>query len=77
MLDGRGIRLQRLMGDGRAVIVAIDHGLFDGPIAGMEDLPATAARINPAVNAVLLAPGMLAVRRGVRRIETSSGRGPT
>jgi DhnA family fructose-bisphosphate aldolase class Ia len=41
------------------VIVAIDHGLFDGPISGMEDLPATAAKINPAVDAVLLAPGML------------------
>ena len=58
-LDGREIRLQRLMGDGHAVIVAIDHGLFDGPIAGMEDLPATAAKINPVVDAVLLAPGML------------------
>jgi len=34
-MDGRSIRLQRLIGDGRAVIVAIDHGLFDGPILGM------------------------------------------
>lgn len=58
-MDGRGLRLQRLMGDGRAVIVAIDHGLFDGPIAGMENLPATAAKINPVVDAVLLAPGMI------------------
>jgi DhnA family fructose-bisphosphate aldolase class Ia len=58
-LDGRQIRLKRLLGDGRAVIVAIDHGLFDGPIPGMEDLPATAAKINPVVDAVLLAPGML------------------
>ena len=58
-MDGREIRMQRLLGDGRAVIIAIDHGLFDGPIAGMQDLPATAAKINPAVDAVLLAPGML------------------
>ena len=58
-LDGRGLRLQRLMGDGHAVIVAIDHGLFDGPISGMENLPATAAKINPVVDAVLLAPGMI------------------
>jgi DhnA family fructose-bisphosphate aldolase class Ia len=58
-MDGREIRLQRLMGDGRAVVVAIDHGMFDGPIPAMEDLPATAARINPVVDAVLLAPGML------------------
>ena len=47
------------MGDGRAVIVAIDHGLFDGPIPAMENLPATAAKLAPAVDAVLLAPGML------------------
>ncbi len=59
VIDGREIRLQRLVGDGRAVIVAIDHGLFDGPIPAMEDLPATAERINPLVDAVLMAPGML------------------
>ncbi len=58
-MDGREIRMRRLMGDGRAVIIAIDHGMFDGPIAGMENLPGTAARINPLVDAVLLAPGML------------------
>ena len=57
--DGREIRLQRLFGDGRAVVIAIDHGLFDGPIPGMEVLPATAQKINPLVDAVLLAPGML------------------
>lgn len=71
VLDGRGLRLQRLMGDGRAVIVAIDHGLFDGPIPGMEDLPATTAKINPAVDAVLLAPGMIrhcsSIFAGVKR----------
>jgi DhnA family fructose-bisphosphate aldolase class Ia len=59
MMDGREIRLKRLLGNGRAVIVAIDHGMFDGPIPAMEDLPATAAKINPTVDAVLLAPGML------------------
>jgi DhnA family fructose-bisphosphate aldolase class Ia len=58
-MDGRELRMQRLMGDGRAVIIAIDHGLFDGPIASMENLPATAAKINPIVDAVLLAPGMI------------------
>jgi len=58
-MDGRQIRLERLFGGGNAVIIAIDHGMFDGPIAGMEDLPATAARINPDVDAVLLSPGMM------------------
>ena len=58
-MDGREIRLKRLFGDGRAVIIAMDHGLFDGPIEGMKDLPATARKINPGVDAALLAPGML------------------
>jgi 3-hydroxy-5-phosphonooxypentane-2,4-dione thiolase len=58
-MDGREIRLKRLLGNGRAVVVAMDHGMFDGPIPAMEDLPATAAKINPTVDAVLLAPGML------------------
>ena len=59
MMGGREIRLRRLFGAGRAVIIAIDHGLFDGPIPAMENLPATAAKINPEVDAVLLGPGML------------------
>jgi len=58
-MDGRDIRLGRLFGGGRAVIIAIDHGMFDGPVPGMEDLPATADKINPEVDGVLLAPGML------------------
>ena len=58
-MDGRELRLRRLMGEGRAVVIAIDHGLFDGPIPAMEDLPSTARKIKPAVDAVLLAPGMV------------------
>jgi len=58
-MDAREIRLKRLFERGRAVVIAIDHGMFDGPIPGMEDLPATARKINPAVDGVLLAPGML------------------
>ena len=64
-MDGREIRVRRLMGHGRAVVVAIDHGMFDGPIESMEDLPQTAAKINPLVDAVLLAPGMLRHCHGV------------
>lgn len=58
-MDGREIRIQRLRRDGKTVVVAIDHGMFDGPIPSMHDLPETASRINPVVDAVLLAPGML------------------
>lgn len=48
-----------MFGDNRAVVIAIDHGMFDGPIPAMEDLPMTAKSINPDVDAVLVAPGML------------------
>lgn len=58
-MDSREIRMGRLMGAGRAVIVAFDHGLFDGPIEGMIDLRETAKNINSCIDAVLLAPGML------------------
>jgi DhnA family fructose-bisphosphate aldolase class Ia len=58
-MDGRELRLSRMMGKGRSVVIAVDHGMFDGPIKGMENLPATASRINRQVDAVLLAPGML------------------
>jgi DhnA family fructose-bisphosphate aldolase class Ia len=58
-MDGREIRLRRLFDESRAVIIAVDHGMFDGPIEGMEDLPATVKKINPEVDGVLLAPGML------------------
>lgn len=58
-MDGREIRLKRLFGAGRAVIIALDHGMFDGPVPGMEDLPATVRKINPEVDGVLLGPGML------------------
>lgn len=58
-MDGREIRLGRLLGEGPAVIIAIDHGMFDGPLPAMEDLPATVDQINPIVDAVLLVPGMM------------------
>lgn len=56
----RGIRYDRLFNrDERAVIIAMDHCLFDGPIPGMEDLASTAAKIDGCVDGVLLSPGML------------------
>jgi len=59
-LTGKEIRLNRLFSDGeKAVVVAADHGMFDGPLPGMINLPETARKIDPAVDAILLAPGML------------------
>lgn len=60
MQDGRDIRLGRLFGAaGKAVVVACDHGMFDGPHAGMEDLPAMLERVGDGPDAILLSPGML------------------
>ncbi|MEA1997192.1 MAG: hypothetical protein U9N45_06110 [Gemmatimonadota bacterium] len=54
------IRYERLFNrNERAVIIAADHGEFDGPIPGMIDLPGTVAKIDPVVDGILLSPGML------------------
>lgn len=59
-MDGRDIRLGRLFDNsGKAVVVACDHGMFDGPHAGMEDLPAMLGRLGDGPDAILLSPGML------------------
>jgi len=59
-MTGKEIRLKRLFSRGdNAVVIAMDHGEFDGPIEGMEDIPATAAKIDQCVDAVLMSPGSL------------------
>jgi DhnA family fructose-bisphosphate aldolase class Ia len=59
-MSGCEIRLGRLFGDaGKAVVVACDHGMFDGPHAGMEDIPAMLERVGDGPDAILLSPGML------------------
>ena len=60
-MTGKEIRFSRLFSRGNAVIVAADHGEFDGPIPGLIDLPRVLSEaINPEVDGVLLSPGMLA-----------------
>jgi DhnA family fructose-bisphosphate aldolase class Ia len=59
-MNGRNLRFEKLFNKGEnAVIIAIDHGLFDGPLPGMVDLKETAKKLNPCVDGVLLSPGML------------------
>ncbi len=53
------LKTKRLLSSGRAVIVACDHGEFDGPIPGMVNLGETVRRISPDVDGVLLSPGMI------------------
>ena len=56
---GEEIRLGRLFGDSpNAVIVAIDHGLYFGPLPGLIDLPKVIQKLT-AADGVLLAAGMV------------------
>jgi DhnA family fructose-bisphosphate aldolase class Ia len=58
------IRFERLFNHTeRAVIVAMDHCLFDGPKEGFIDLAETARRVAPCVDGILLSPAMLPVCR--------------
>ena len=57
-VTGESIRLSRLFSEGKnAVVVAVDHGLYFGPLAGMIDLPSVIHKVAGA-DAVLMAPGM-------------------
>jgi DhnA family fructose-bisphosphate aldolase class Ia len=59
-MSGIELRLNKLFSrDENAVVIAIDHGYMDGPIPGMENLPGALAKIDPAVDAVLMSPGAL------------------
>jgi DhnA family fructose-bisphosphate aldolase class Ia len=54
------IRYDRLFNrNERAVIIAMDHCEFDGPIPGMVDLAKTAAKVDACVDGILLSPAML------------------
>ncbi|TAK02156.1 MAG: hypothetical protein EPO36_02985 [Chloroflexota bacterium] len=56
--NGEEIRLSRLFdGASNAVIVAIDHGLYNGPLTGFNGLPRMTERLGEA-DAILLSPGM-------------------
>jgi len=55
---GEQIRLSRLFnGDDNVVVVAVDHGLYFGPVEGLIDLPGVIHNLKEA-DAVLLSAGM-------------------
>ncbi|MGH7610834.1 MAG: class I fructose-bisphosphate aldolase [Candidatus Dormibacteria bacterium] len=59
MTTGEEIRLARLFGGGQnAVVVALDHGLYNGPRPGFNDLPRVVGKLG-AADAILLSPGMV------------------
>ena len=59
MSTGVDIRVSRLFSEGRnAVVVAIDHGLYNGPRPGFERVWALVERLKGA-DAILMSPGMV------------------
>ena len=59
-MNGKNLRIEKLFNKNEnVVIVAIDHGMFDGPIPGMTNLKDTGEKIDSSVDGVLLSPGML------------------
>ena len=62
MCVGRSIRWHRVVrrSTGRSVIVALDHGMFLGPVEGIERVDETLKRVvSSGVDAVIVSPGVL------------------
>jgi len=59
-MSGKKLRLKRLFRNGRALIVALDHGRRHGPIPGVENLGETISRVMQAEpDAVMVTPSMI------------------
>ncbi len=56
-MTGEQIRLKRLFSSGNVVIVAVDHGLYNGPLPGLINLPKVVQTLAGA-DAILMSPGM-------------------
>ncbi len=56
-MTGEQIRIKRLFSSGNVVIVAVDHGLYNGPLPGLSDIPRVVQSIADA-DAILMSPGM-------------------
>jgi len=57
-MTGNSIRFNRLFSDGKnIVVVAVDHGLYFGPLPGIINLPTSIEQVASA-DAILMSPGM-------------------
>ncbi len=56
-MNGKKMRLAKLFSKGKAVVVALDHGGYMGPIKGIENLPET-INLYKKADAILLNPNM-------------------
>ena len=59
-MDGKAIRMNRILESGRAVIVPMDHGVSDGAIDGLVDMERTISLVEKGgASAVLLHKGLI------------------
>jgi len=59
-MDGKTIRLNRILESGRAVIVPMDHGVSEGPIEGLTDMGRMVSLVEKGgASAVLLHKGVV------------------
>jgi len=56
---GKKNRLARIMNGGRTVMLAVDHGYFQGPTTGLEHPSKTVAPLVPYVDSLMLTRGVL------------------
>ena len=57
---GKSLRLRRILRNGRAVVVAMDHGNAAGPVRGLEDPAKVVEAVASAgADAILVTPGIL------------------
>ncbi len=59
-MDGKTIRMNRILESGRAVIVPMDHGVSEGPIEGLTDMGRMVSLVEKGgASAVLLHKGVI------------------
>lgn len=58
-MDNRNLFLSRFFSTGAAIVIAFDHGMFDGPIAGIDTVAEIPGKILSDVDAVLMSVGVL------------------
>ncbi len=56
---GIGNRVSRIMGSGKTVMLAVDHGYFQGPTTGLEDPRRTITPLIPYADSLMLTRGVL------------------
>lgn len=58
-MESHNLFLSRFFSTGPVIVVAFDHGFFDGPITGVDKVAEIPGKILPEIDGVLMSPGVL------------------